>query len=746
MIRKLHVQLLSISVAIIFLSSFQILKGQNISNAIAYRVTVVAMIERWFPGRSSDFIIEEKNSGCQKDCFTLQSDKGKIEISGNTPLAIASGFNFYLKHYCHIDISIQGEEVKLPRPLPQIKGKVFKQSPFEVRYFLNYCTFGYTMAWWDWNRWEKLIDWMAMNGINMPLAITGQEAVWQKLLREYSFTDKEIKDFIAGPAFLPWGWMGNIDGMAGPLPDQWIRDHEILEKRILERERSFGMKPVLQGFTGHIPKLMKDKYPGIKIVQTTDWAGMSGTYVLDPQDPLFRKLGKRFIEIQTGLYGTNHLYDADCFNEVNPPSNDTSFIRKVSASVFKGMTFADPEATWVMQGWFLFWQKDFWKEPQARALLDAVPSDRLILLDLYGEKYPVWKETNSFYDKPWVWNIICNLGQKVNLSGDLSQIYSNFIDATTSPEKGNLKGIGMMMEGFGYNPVIQEFIGDLIWSPKVESLPEWIADFAAWRYGTYNIHATDAWNYLLHSVYSYTITDENLICYPPGGVIPAISNKNPYGAEYNTDGVFKAVEAMLLASDQLKNNKNYQFDLVHTVREMLSLKANLLFIEAKKAADSKNMVLFKEKSDAFLHLLSDMDRLLATNKHFLLGKWISDAKKWGTSKEEKRYYEWNARSIITLWQPSPESHLQDYASKQWNGLVGDFYMTRWKKYFEAIQSCMVKGIPFDREKFEREMAQWEYLWVFKDNGYIIKPKGDAVKISKQLYTKYNKGEFKVMPL
>ena len=28
-------------------------------------------------------------------------------------------------------------------------------------------------AWWDWERWEREVDWMALNGINLPLAFTG---------------------------------------------------------------------------------------------------------------------------------------------------------------------------------------------------------------------------------------------------------------------------------------------------------------------------------------------------------------------------------------------------------------------------------------------------------------------------------------------------------------------------------------------------------------------------------------------
>jgi alpha-N-acetylglucosaminidase len=41
--------------------------------------------------------------------------------------------------------------------------------------------FADSYVWWDWARWEKEIDWMALHGINLPLAFTGQETIWQKV-------------------------------------------------------------------------------------------------------------------------------------------------------------------------------------------------------------------------------------------------------------------------------------------------------------------------------------------------------------------------------------------------------------------------------------------------------------------------------------------------------------------------------------------------------------------------------------
>ena len=47
----------------------------------------------------------------------------------------------------------------------------------QVRYYENVCTVSYSFVWWQWPRWQREIDWMAMNGINLPLAFKGQEIV-----------------------------------------------------------------------------------------------------------------------------------------------------------------------------------------------------------------------------------------------------------------------------------------------------------------------------------------------------------------------------------------------------------------------------------------------------------------------------------------------------------------------------------------------------------------------------------------
>ena len=72
------------------------------------------------------------------------------------------------------------------------------------RYYQNVCTASYSFVWWDWTRWQREIDWMALNGINLPLAFNGQEAIWQKVYLQMGLSQQELDEHFGGPAFLAW--------------------------------------------------------------------------------------------------------------------------------------------------------------------------------------------------------------------------------------------------------------------------------------------------------------------------------------------------------------------------------------------------------------------------------------------------------------------------------------------------------------------------------------------------------------
>jgi len=248
-----------------------------------------------------------------QNVFEIDGQNGKIVLRGDSALSQAVAFNWYLKHCARISVSWYADDsVNVPKKLTVPMDKVRKTTRLKQRFFLNYCTFGYTMPFWHWRDWERFIDWMALNGVNMPLAQNGNEYIWQKVWREYGLGDDEIRAFFTGPAHLPWHRMLNIDKWNGPLPQSYIDGQRDLQKRILARERELGMTPVLCAFAGHVPEVLKARHPDFKIERIAPgWGGFGPEYschFLNPLDPVFEEIQVKFLREQEREYGTNHYY------------------------------------------------------------------------------------------------------------------------------------------------------------------------------------------------------------------------------------------------------------------------------------------------------------------------------------------------------------------------------------------------------------------------------------------------------
>lgn len=678
-------------------------------------------------------IIGQENG---KDVFEIETKGTKIILRGSNSLSVTSALNYYLKNIAHCSITWNGTNLNLPNPLPLPKSLIRKVTPYQYRYYLNYCTFNYTMSWWDWERWEKEIDWMALNGINMPLALTGQNAIWGRVYKGIGFTDKDLEGFFSGPAYFNWFWMGNLDAWGGPLPQSWMKSHEELQKKILARERAFGMTPVLPAFTGHVPPSFKDKFPDVKLKKTS-WAGFPDVYILDPNEPMFTDIGKKFIEEEVKTYGTNHLYSADTFNENTPPTNDSLYLNDVSKKVYESMASGDPEAKWIMQGWLFYHESKFWGEKQIKALLNAVPNDKMMILDLWSERYPVWSRTEAYYGKPWIWNMLHNFGGNINMYGRMEHIANDPSEALHHPDAGKLSGIGLTMEAIQQNPVIYELMLENVWRDTSINLDEWLKGYTWRRYGKVNEQANEAWQILRETVYKDSVTSggpESIVTTRP------TFKQNPGGTTttklaYSPLQLVKAWDLLLAASNDLQNIEGYQFDVTDLTRQVLANYASVVQQQCAKDYQEKDLKAFQLHSKQFINLLNDMDKLLGSRKDFLLGPWLESAKRWGNNPEETALYERNARNLISLWGDK-DSYLHEYACKQWSGMISGFYKPRWEYFFKVVEHSLKNKENIDLEKFEKDIKNWEWQWVNDSENYPTVVEGNSIKIAGQLYKKY----------
>ncbi|MFT4205424.1 MAG: alpha-N-acetylglucosaminidase [Chitinophagaceae bacterium] len=695
------------------------------------------LVARVLPSYADSFAFEVLTD-CAKDSFSIVMRKdGRVLIHGNNGVSMASGFYTYLTDYCHANITWDSRQLDMPVPMPKPVGTVGKSSLYKDRYYLNYCTYNYSMSWWDWNRWQQEIDWMAMHGINMPLALTGEEAVWKEVYSDLGLSRQDLGTFFSGPAYFSWFWMGNLDGWNGPLSDNWMSRQRQLQQKILQRERELGMTPVLPAFTGHVPQSLRKHYPQAKIKNTNWDAGFEDVCILDAEDPLFDTIGRLFLKKQTEIYGTNHLYSADTFNENVPPSNDSSYLDGITKKIYATMCAVDSQAKWLMQGWMFHYNKAYWGEPQVAALLHAVPGDNLVILDLYSESHPMWQTSHSYYGKPWIWNMLQNFGGNIGLFGPMDAVAKEPYKTFRNKASQNMTGIGLAPEGIEQNPALFALMLQNVWANDTIDVPQFLKKYARNRYGVESPQLQQAWEILYRTVYqggSGEGTPESIIVSHP--MMQDSSQRVRTALNYEPKQLAEAWRLLLSAKDQAGTNDGYLYDLIDVTRQVLANHAFDLFQTWRADYQSKNWAQFQKHTQGFLTLMQDMDRLLASNRHFLLGKWIADARACGITPEEKNRYERNARDLVTLWG-GRASGLSEYSNRQWAGLINGYYLPRWQMYCDYILQSQKTGKPIDLSVIDSKILDWEWDWVNDTKEtYASTPVGNTLDIVQTLYKKY----------
>lgn len=695
------------------------------------------MCQRLFPQHAGSFVFDITPDSTGTDRFAIESVDGKILITGNNYNSLAVGLNHYLKNFCNTSVSwYAADSVIMPQTLPMIPARIERQAQVADRFFLNYCTSGYTMPYWKWSDWERLIDWMALNGVNMPLATTGQESVWYEVWREMGLTDSQIRSYFTGPAHLPWHRMSNVDYWQSPLPESWLKDQEELQKKILEREREFNMRPVLPAFSGHVPKELKDLFPEARIHQMSQWGGYDSTYrshFIEPMDSLYGVIQKKFLEKQTAKYGTDHIYGIDPFNEVDSPDWNEQFLSEVSKRIYGSIAEVDPEATWLQMTWMFFHSKDKWTKPRIKAFLTAVPDKKLILLDYYCDNTEIWRDTEAYYGKPYIWCYLGNFGGNTMLAGNIDEVDSR-INGFLADGGENASGIGVTLEGFDVNPHMYEFVFDKAWSDCPDT-DRWIDRWALSRGADSDSLVADAWRLMHDSIYNHMATCGQAVLINARPMLVGTDSWNTYPDIFYNNNTLWQIWQLLLAANVDPANPSHRFDVVNVGRQALGNLFSQFRESFTDAYNKKDIPAMKQWAAKMDSLIIDSDRLLATDPTFSLGKWIADARSFGKDDAEKDYYEQNARCILTVWGQKA-TQLNDYANRGWAGLTRDFYGHRWHSFTDAVIRATEAGQPYDPAKFYNEITDFEEQWTHQTNHFDITSGEDPVAVGRELAAKY----------
>ena len=679
-----------------------------------------------------------------------------IIIRGNSWVNIAVGINWYLKHHAGIHISWNNMNVKLPAVLPIVKQKERHETDLKLRYNFNYCTFSYTMPFWDWNRWQKEIDWMALHGINMPLAAVGTESVWRNMLLKLGYSEEEVGKFIAGPAFLAWWEMNNLEGWGGPLPLGWYKQQETLQKKILARMKEMGMKPVLPGYCGMVPHDAKQKL-GLNVTDAGRWNSYQRPANLSPTDSRFAEIADLYYKELTRLYGKSDYYSMDPFHE---SGNDAAVdYGKAGEALMSAMKRANPHAIWVVQGWN--------ENPRPQMIANLKVGD-LLVLDLFSESrqnfedfctgentsgpgkkdFSTSKKEGIYGKHQWLFCLLENFGGNVGLHGRMDQLLNNFYLATgkkDTPKQENsslltlhssLKGWGFTMEGSENNPVMFELMSELPWRAEKITKEDWVREYCYARYGVHDATIEKAWILLAQSIYNCPKgniqqgTHESIFCARPSLNSYQVSTWSLMSNYYDPEDTRQAAILLTSVAEKYRGNNNFEYDLVDICRQALADQGRKQYLKTMADYKSFSRQEFKKDSDRFLKMILLQDKLLGTRQEFRLGHWIEEARNLGKTVEEKDLYEWNARVQITTWGNricADNGGLHDYGHKEWQGLLKDFYYLRWSTFMKSLASQLsLQNTP---------RIDWyglEEPWTLQKSPYSSKAEGSPIDVAKEV--------------
>ena len=719
---------------------------------------------------------------------TFDTLQAKIKVTGGTGVDLCAGAYDYLKSSGSSSVAWDatgGSSFPAVAPVAPAS-PVSKSTKFDFVYAFNVCTYGYSgMWWWDWDRWDHELNLMALNGVNNPLLVLGQEYIWNSVWEEIGLSQEEIDEWNAGPAYAAWFYMGNIKGWEGPISSDYRERTRDLQYKILEKARALGMKPVLPSFSGFVPDALASYVSDPNEIKlASGWNAFEPVSYVEPTSDLFSSitagesargakrrahraqsipklfltptakpplrlasLGAAFVLKYCAEFGcesdAKNYWAADLYNELSPPSNDTDYLSSVSSAVFDAMKAADPNAVWVTQGWMFHSDPNFWQTQQVKAFVTGPPVNSLIVLDLHAEQHPIYESTDSFFGTPFVWDTIFNFGGRSGMYGRLEQLTNGIMDAVDGDN--TMVGLGIAPEAIETNPISYDLQYDHVYNTELHDVEEYTQSYVQRRYKSGD-EATlqSAWKLLLRSVYNATAADNGL----EGAlgnifVLRPLWNATQVGCcavlgdlYYDAQDVIDALGLFLQAAGEddaasLTSETTFRFDAINTAVQVAADYARVVYGDAQAAFEACDEDKFSKKVDMFMNVMSLADELLADQPERMLGFWIEKARGAAASDGEQDQFEENARMILTLWGPDKNAPLHEYAYKLWNGLISTFYNQRWTQFFDMVKSDWAK---FDQDTFNDEIVDWELAWTqLKGVDLTTKPNGKGLEVAKSVY-------------
>lgn len=671
----------------------------------------------------------ESNSGC--DEYKIYSSDKKVVIAANSSIAKAMGYYRYLKDFCNILITSGEYDISYVKAAPLPEKEIFYSVPQKHRLAFTYERYAADIDGWGFDRWEKELDFLAMHGVNAPVILTGTDGVLYKMLMDFRFKKETALEFIAGSGYFYHQLKGNLFGFLPIYSVDYLDKKIEVGRRATERAKELGMFPIHQGFMNAVPFSFRRNYTKTDLIKRKVWNRFPPAMTIEPNDSIhINVFQKAFLEKQRELLGEVHNYLFDPLLDVEFKGY-TSFVEKSMAMYANFIKAFDSEATWFIH---------------AEAMHNYPERIRdMVIIDETGVNAD---SSNGFNGNDFVIGYRGNLNGRTVICGNMKALSENPF-ASLKEKYSNIVGTGLFFDSDSCNTMFYNLAAEMLTKDCAINLNEYFSSYSKCRYGT------EAFADFLLKLQKLCYNENSklnlasAVCARPCTELYHTAPFDTFELPYHNQELFELLKTVL--DSDVKMNDLFRKDIQDVMRQVLSNVLYPIYLQTVACFKNKAIEPFEKTTNAFVEIMTDIDRLLKTVPETNLYTHIQSARQLGDTKDVSQNLEVNFMMYLTTFGPIKNSILFDTNWREWGGMVKDLYLKRWYIFFRMMASYFDKPKKFkdmSRKRFyERNefsgtlLAQrFEYAeneWI-KD--YIPRPSGigeeDVIVVIKELIEKY----------
>ncbi|MEE3373416.1 MAG: alpha-N-acetylglucosaminidase TIM-barrel domain-containing protein [Planctomycetota bacterium] len=593
----------------------------------------------------------------------------------------------FLEQECGVGYFWDGDQVPQQSTLRVSVSQRTERPYFKRRMAPNACSYVYSSQYWGVDEWKRAHDYMLKRKLNVSYFTFGREVVMDRVWQRFGM-------------------------QAQPLSEWALWEYE-LQQAVGEYARKLDMELVGQLWGGHVSPEFAEAHPHLKYV-VAQWAGVSTSYNIHPQDPMFGKVVEASIKEWKATYGPTQLWDQAPYPETSPGATAAEkrqikldWARHMSAALAR----ADAHGTLYMSGWFL--QGPDWTPEVCREFFGAMTHSRFLVADVWAETKPVFVKTGYFGgEAEWMFGVLNTFGNVERLHGDLRDLLRRVQHVVREPASSRCTGFYINPESTHHNFLYFDFASELAWDPREVELHAFLRRYCVRRYGiTAAPTMVEVWKRVANTAYADNLEAnprpfyQNALPYDGGGA-DLFADPQKVKTRYSqTAELWQALRLAVTQRRELEANRFYQRDVIDIARTLLGMDFDYQALRAYQA--------FTLRSDAVavaaagrdaLERLQWVESLTATREEF----WLANEINLGRQRPLRRQPIHSRAPAGTSRLPANDREVRlrytalagmdkypgllDYASTDRVELLRGYYRPRVKAWLRHMQERLHEGM------------------------------------------------------